>query len=134
MSMKSKQEGIKVQAEQRKQEGIGILRQAQSLEQSKLLSLRLTYGDATQSEVTSHRLPKIANMIIGTQQNIAERDQIIGRWEEINPTGNISSSYLVELESMLGTGQQMKSKSEHERDTVEQLAVEVQNMLSKAKA
>lgn len=131
-SMKNKHETTLVQAETRKQEGIRILRQAQSSEQSKLLSLRLTYGDAAQNKVTSQRLPKIEKLISDTQGNIGERDKLIELLESINPKGNITSTYLIELESILGTAEQMRLRSELDRDFVERLASEVQHIVSRS--
>ena len=106
-SMVGKRTDIQIQAEQRKQEALGILRQAQ-------LSLELTAGTfkAIYQSASSER-DLVNESYKETIRQFGEKIKVI---EEMKPPqGKVNTSYLVLLETNIGYAEGVRSLAEHSR-------------------
>ena len=118
VSTNNRKEMIQVRAEQRKQEALGILRQADITNRYALRSLRNTKRSAVQypNNVKPEALAQIEEAINEAEESDRQFNEMIRGLEEMKPPqGRVSSSYLVDLETRIGNAQSLRTGSEFVR-------------------
>ena len=143
-SMTGKQTDIRIQAEQRKQEALGILRQAQlSIE----LTLRLYRNQSPKVEELVDRSQELDDdseknvwqiaqetsrvLIEVSEETIRNFKETIKVIEEMKPPqGKFDSSYLVRLETNIGYAESVRLLAEHGRALLDEAIISIERRVT----